>query len=128
MLILLEFALVCGLDEGAFASPIFLASVIYFSAMLIKRCVFYVLLFVVLGGSVIELSVTDINKPEGSAVMSGLGAFYEPMSISCEVLLCETYLNRGLATSTLCQWRRILILGRSNRRAPGPDVSNKTPR
>jgi hypothetical protein len=39
--------------------------------------------------------------------MSGPGAFYEPMSISFEVLLCETYLKRGLATSTLCQWRRM---------------------
>jgi hypothetical protein len=64
------------------------------------------LLFVVLGGSVIELSVTDISQ-KGSAVMSRLGAFYEPMSISIEVLLCETYLNRGLATSALCQWRRL---------------------
>jgi hypothetical protein len=62
MLILLGFALVCGLDEGAFASPIFLASVIHFSATLIERCVSYVLLFVVLGGSVIELPVIDISQ------------------------------------------------------------------
>jgi hypothetical protein len=74
--------------------------------MLIKRCVS------LMSGSLscwagVLSTLNHRYKPEGSAMMSGLGAFYEPVSISFEVLPCETYLNRGLATSTLCQWRRI---------------------